>query len=168
MGTISGDALFVSVTGQQTNGQHCHGSVRVSPVARAAILAGRGRRCLQAFDAVLYLVYIIGSRVRGVAALVNRLEVDAVLREQGLISPEAVDELPLLRLLLPPAWGVGGDHLAVDAGLDAVGTRLLLVTADLALLAEDTAVAPGQFDGGFGCTGMARGRRGKGSHVTGE
>ena len=83
--------------------------------------------------------------IRGLQIVGDRLKVDAVLRQQILILPEAVDEIPLMRLLLPtPGW-LWRDHAALDLGLDAVGAWLLLVATDFSLLAQDTRVAPGQF-----------------------
>lgn len=137
-------------------------------VARAAFVTSGRWRGSQAFDPLLYLVDVVGGWVGGLEILTNRLEVDSMLREQGLILPEAVDELPLLGLLLPAAGRLGSDDLASDASLDTVGTRLLFVTANLALLTENTAVAPGQLDGGFGCNDMARGGKGEGGHVSGR
>lgn len=69
--------------------------------------------------------------------LANRLKVDAVLREQCLILLEAVDELSLLWLFLAPTRGLRRNNLAIDTGLDTIGTRLVLVTAYLTLLTED-------------------------------
>lgn len=116
---------------------------------------------------MLYLVDVVHGWIRGLEILTNRLEVDAMVREQGLVLPEAIDELPLLGLLLPAAGRLRGDHLASDASLDAVGTRLLLVATNLALLTENTAVTPGQLDRGFGCNDMAWGGKGEGGHVSG-
>jgi hypothetical protein len=85
------------------------------------------------------------AMIRGLQIVGDRLKVDAVLRQQILILPEAVDEIPLMRLLLPaPGW-LWRDHAALDLGLDAVGTWLLLVATDFSLLAQDTRVTPGQF-----------------------
>lgn len=143
------------MSGQQTDGSMCHIFTKVLLIARASIVASWRWGGSQALDAVLYLVDIVGGWVRGLEVLTNRFEVDAMLREQGLVFPEAIDELPLLGLLLSPAGRLRSHHLASDASLDAVGTRLLLVTTNLALLTEDTTVTPGQFDRGFGCNDMA-------------
>lgn len=80
-----------------------------------------------------------------VVAVVARLEivadgvkVDAGLGEEGLIFLEAVDEVPLMRLLLPTTWWLRRDNPALNVGLDAVGAWLLLIAANLPLLTQDT------------------------------
>lgn len=87
------------------------------------------------------------------------VEGDAMLREQGLIFPEAVDEIALMRLLLPAAGRLRRDDATLYSGLDAVGTRLLLVATDLSLLTQDTRVASGQFHHRRLKCGAPRGRR---------
>lgn len=67
----------------------------------------------------------------------NGLEVDAVLGEKGFIFLEAVNEVPFMGLLLAAPRRLGRDDATLDAGLDAVGTRFLLVATDLALLTKD-------------------------------
>jgi len=52
-----------------------------------------------------------------------------------------------LEALLAPAWRSGRDDFAFNASLDAVCARLVLVAADLALLAEHTTRATGQLHG---------------------
>jgi hypothetical protein len=86
---------------------------------------------------VLDLVDLISGYVGGFEMLANRLKVDAVLGEQGLILPEAVDEFPLLWLLLTPSRGLRRNDLAVDTSLDTVGTRLILIAAYFTLLTEN-------------------------------
>jgi hypothetical protein len=95
---------------------------------------GARRRRLEAAEVVLQAVDIV-SVVGRLEVVGDGFKVDAVLRQQGLVLAQAVDEVPLMRLLLPAPGRLWGDNAAVDLGLDAVGTRLLLVAADLSLLA---------------------------------
>lgn len=93
---------------------------------------------------MFYLVDFVEGLVRCFEDLTDGLEVDAVLVEQRLVLLEAVNELPLVWLLLTSAWWLRRHHFALDASLDAIRTGFIFITADLALLTEYTTVAPGE------------------------
>lgn len=59
-----------------------------------------------------------------------------MLGHQVLVFPKSLDEVPLMRLLLPASWWLWGHDATLDLGLEAVGARLLLVTSNLALLTQ--------------------------------
>lgn len=79
--------------------------------------------------------------------MADGLKLHTMLAQQRLILLEPVDEVSLLRFLLPPTGRLWRNDLAVYASLDTVGTRLVLITSDLPLLTKDAAVAPCQLDG---------------------
>lgn len=84
---------------------------------------------------------------RGLERLPNRLKVDTMLAQQGLVLAEALNEIPFVWFLFSPAGWLRRHDFAVNPCLDAVRTWLVLVAADFALLTEDAAVATGQLDG---------------------
>lgn len=86
---------------------------------------------------MLQISYVV-AMVAGLEIVTDGVEVDAGLGEEGLIFLEAVNEVPLMRLLLPSTRWLRGDNPALDVSLDAVGARLLLVAANLPLLTQDT------------------------------
>lgn len=100
------------------------------------MICGTRRGCLEPAKVLLQVGNIVDA-FRNFEVVGNRLKVDAMLRKEGFIFLEAVDEVPLMRLLLAAPRRLGRDNAALDAGLDAVGTRFLLVATDLALLTKD-------------------------------
>ncbi len=88
------------------------------------------------------------ARVGDLYVWAEGLELNAVLRQQGFVLPEAVDKVALRNALFPSSRRLGWHNTAVDAGLDTIGTWLLLVTSHLALLAQDTAVTASDLDNG--------------------
>lgn len=78
----------------------------------------------------------------------KRLKRDVVLRQQGLVLPETVDQVTLGNALLPSTRGLGGYNTALGADLDAIGTRLLDVTSNLALLAKHATMPARDLDNG--------------------
>lgn len=97
--------------------------------------AGRGR--LQATK-ILFQISNIVPVVAVFEIVGDGLKVDTVLGQERLIFPEPVDQIPLVWLLLPPAWRLRRHHATLDPGLDAVGAGLLFVATHLPLLTEDT------------------------------
>ena len=131
--------------GERGEGTGGHVPIAALAVLRRVLLVAGGRRGLEADEVVLQLVDLVdGGGVRRLEVVGDGLEGHAVLVEEGLVLLEAVDELALVGFLLPPARGLGWHHAALDLGLDAVGTGLVLVTPNLALLAQDARVAPCQ------------------------
>lgn len=100
------------------------------------MICGTRRGCLEPAEVLLQVGNIVDG-IRGFEVVGNGLKVDAVLREEGFIFLEAVDEVPLMRLLLAAPRRLGRDDATLDTGLDAVGTGFLLVATDLALLTKD-------------------------------
>lgn len=88
------------------------------------------------------------ARIDDLYVRAEGLEGDTMLRQQGLVLPKAIDEVTLWDTLLPPPRRLGRHDATFDADFDTIGTRLLLVTSHLALLAEHTAVATSDFDNG--------------------
>lgn len=80
--------------------------------------------------------------------MIQGVKFDVVLPQQVLVLPEALQEVSLLQTPLASAGWQGWDDATLGAGLDAVGTGLLLVAPDLALLAEHATGATGQLHGG--------------------
>lgn len=66
--------------------------------------------------------------------MANGVKLDTILSEKALIFLEPIDEILLLKTFLPPPWRLWGYDPALNLGLDAVCTGLVLVTADLSLL----------------------------------
>jgi hypothetical protein len=67
----------------------------------------------------------------------DRLETDAGLRHHRLIFAQTLEQVTLMRLLLPAPGRLWGHDAALDLGLDAVGTGLLFIAAYLSLLTQD-------------------------------
>lgn len=109
---------------------------------------GRGPGSLPGEVGVELVALLDRARVGDLDVRAEGLELDAVLRQQDLVAPQAVNKVTLRNALLPSPRRLGWHDAAVDAGPDAVGAWLLLVTAHLALLAEDAAVAAGDLDNG--------------------
>lgn len=109
---------------------------------------GRGLGSLPGKVGVELVALLNRARVGDLDVRAEGLELDAVLRQQDLVAPQTVNKVTLRNALLPSPRRLGWHDAAVDAGLDAVGAWLLLVTAHLALLAEDAAVAAGDLDNG--------------------
>ncbi|KAK5636420.1 hypothetical protein RRF57_012132 [Xylaria bambusicola] len=88
------------------------------------------------------------ARVGDLYVRAKGFELNAVLRQQCLVLSQAVHQIALGNTLFPsPRW-LGWHNAAVDAGLDTIGTWLLLVTSHLALLAQDAAMAASDLDKG--------------------
>lgn len=109
---------------------------------------GRGPGSLPSEVGVELVALLDRARVGDLDVGAEGLELDAILRQQELVAPQTVNKVTLGNALLPPPGRLGWHDAAVDAGPDAVGAWLLLVTAHLALLAEDAAVAAGDLDDG--------------------
>lgn len=105
-------------------------------------VTGRGR--LEPAE-ILFQVGDIVTVVQRLQIVGDGLKVDAGLGEQRLIFAQAVDEVPLVRLLLPTPGRLRRHDAAFDLGLDAIGTWLLLIAAHFSLLAENAGVATRQF-----------------------
>ena len=78
--------------------------------------------------------------------LTDGLKFDAMLRKQVLILFKPVYEIAFLKALLSTSRWLWWNHSALNLGFDAVGTWLVLVAADLALLAENAAGTAGQLE----------------------
>ncbi len=128
-------------------------------LARRDMVGRARRRRLEAAE-VLLQISQVGEVVRRLEVVGDGVKVDPVLRQQGLIFPEAVDEIALVGLLLPAPGRLWRDDAALDLGLDAVGAWLLLVATDFSLLAQDARVAARQLHRRrFGHGGPRRRRR---------
>lgn len=84
----------------------------------------------------------------GTQILANGIELDSVLAEQGFVFLEALYQVLLLQSPFTATRRLGRNNTALDTGLDTIGTWLILVTADFALLTKHTAGATGQFNRG--------------------
>jgi hypothetical protein len=78
--------------------------------------------------------------------MADSINLDTMLSQKTFVLLEAVNQVFLLETLLPASGRLRRNDTALNLGLDAVGTGLVLVAANLALLTEYTAGAPGQLD----------------------
>lgn len=81
--------------------------------------------------------------------MTDGIKVDTILRQQRFVLPKPIYKIPLVKPLLPTSRWLRRNHSALHTGFDAVGTWLVLVTADLALLTMHAAGASCEFDHGW-------------------
>ena len=102
------------------------------------MIVAAGRRRLQPAEVLLQLAHVLPV-IRRPKLMGDGFEADAMLGQQRFVLLEAIYEIPLLWLFLPPPGRLRWDDSTLDLGLDTVGAGLLLVAAYFSLFCGGSA-----------------------------
>lgn len=94
---------------------------------------------------MLEVIELIGSSRVGRLDVPNGIEVDTMLRKKRLVFLEPVYEFSFAGLLLPPTRRQRRHDSTLDSSLDAISARLVFITTNLPLLAQNTGMPSSQF-----------------------